>query len=94
MKGQDCGYPDLIFKILMIWSAKTNWDLTSNNLIKTNTLRGNQESRFEIPDFGQNTLGIPYQSSSNQMDELYRINEKRSVDFWTDMLSDQNESDW
>ena len=78
----------------MIWSAKTNWNLTSDNLIKTNTLRGNQESRFEIPDFGQNNLGIPYQSSSNQMDQLYRINEKRSVDFWTDMLSDQNGSDW
>ena len=63
----------------MIWSAKTNWDLTSDNLIKTNTLRGNPESRFKIPDFGQNT---------QSMDESYRANEKRSVDFWTDMLSD------
>ena len=69
----------------MIWSAKTNWDLTSENLIKTNTLRGNQESRFKIPDFGQNT---------QSMDESYRVNEKRSVDFWTDMLSDANGSDW
>ena len=69
----------------MIWSVKTNWHLTSNNLIKTNTLRGNQESRFKIPDFGQN---IP------TLDESNRPNGKRSVDFWTDMLSDQNESDW
>ena len=69
----------------MIWSAKTNWDLTSDNLIKTNTLRENQESRFKIPDFGQNT---------QSMDESYRANEKRSVDFWTDMLSDENGSDW
>ena len=69
----------------MIWSAKTNWDLTSENLIKTNTLRGNQESRFKIPDFGQNI---------QSMDESYRANEKRGVDFWTDMLSDENGSDW
>ena len=78
----------------MIWSVKINGHLTSNNLIKTNTLRGNQESRFEVPDFGHNTLGTQYQSSkTNQMDEFHRKNEKRSVDFWADMLS-ENGSAW
>ena len=72
----------------MIWSARTDWPLTSNNLIKTNSLRGNQESRFKNRDFGQNNLGTTYHSSKTNDQMADQAIEKRSIDFWTDMLAE------
>ena len=72
----------------MIWSARADWPLTNDNLIKTNSLRGNPESRFQIRDFGQNAQSTPYHKTNQIADKFYQANEKRSVDFWSDMLAD------
>ena len=71
----------------MIWSARIDWPLTSDNLIKTNSLRGNPEFRFKIRDFGQNVQSTPYHKKNQMADKFNRANEKRSVDFWSDMLA-------
>ena len=71
----------------MIWSAGIDWPLTSDNLIKTNSLRENPESRFIIRDFGRNVQSTPYHKTNQMAEKFYRANEKRSVDFWSDMLA-------
>ena len=76
----------------MIWSAKTNWSV--DNLIKTNTLnRENEDSRLNMPDFGKKTRAARSPSSAliDTIKQMESDIEKRSVDFWTDMLGNEPE---